>query len=139
VDGSDLFSAEPTARAILQAATLDQLEALHVFSNCTEWRTAVLDRLSCRGVDDAELAAWPEGAWNTYYTRLEVCSLTPLVPYRFQCLVLLRKGTNTSLKCQQTGCASAQPSCGQFGQALLFFSFFLSPCVSATCSKGGIV
>jgi hypothetical protein len=85
MDGGSAF-AEPEACAILGEATLEQLEALGQFSYCREWRAAVLSRLSCHGVDEAELAQRPEEAWHSYYKRLEVCSIllwsnSPFAPF----------------------------------------------------------
>ena len=60
------------ARAVVQGATLEQLEALGMFARCSEWQAAVLGRLSCSGVDEAELAQWSQVAWEGYYKRLEV-------------------------------------------------------------------
>ena len=47
---------DPSARAVVQQATLEQLEALGAYAHCREWQGAVLSRLSCSGVDAAELA-----------------------------------------------------------------------------------
>lgn len=45
--------ANSAARAVVQGATLEQLEALGMFARCSEWQAAVLGRLSCSGVDEA--------------------------------------------------------------------------------------
>lgn len=63
---------DPAVRAVVEGATLEQLEALGRFARCHEWQAAVLSRLSCSGVDEAELTQWPEAAWERYYKRLEV-------------------------------------------------------------------
>lgn len=69
---------DPSVRAAVEAATLEQLEALAAYGRCHEWQKAVLQRLSCSGVDEAELAQWPEAAWASYYARLEVLPASSL-------------------------------------------------------------